>query len=355
MNLASAIIKRIKRWPMRRAIENLVQWKPLEDPQDGYTIIIAAMQSLSGVAAANLASLLQANLARAREIILVFDCLESEIPESIRSLVAGTDTIPIRLIGYSEKQKATAREINWGWVYSWMSWSIAIGACRTRHAVLHDLDAICADPDLFENLYTGFLDSNTSFHGIRWYAGNGIEAADGYVTTFEMFFDTAVMRDGFRPIEGFNKIGKTRSGRWVDFDTFLYIQSRVASGAVREVDEDALIHPSQLICHYTDAAQRPGRLPKNNSLPLMPLLLHLGGEPQSITSSLDALEQQPGSRTLVINGIKVDLSGMTPEHWAWMAKQARRLVELFRAQHPRGPGDAYLARLEAFSQPESRV
>ncbi len=322
MTGARSLPRRLRRRLLRRSLEGLVEWSPLSDPEPGYTIVIGCVTDLAGIALANLAVLERCDLSNAAELLLVFDRPLAEVhgkvelPES----VAGT---PVRVLGYDTHQDRIARRIGWGWVYSWMSWSIGIGEARTRAVLLHDLDAMPLSRDLFARLFAEFERSGANFQGVRPYSGNGFVEADGFVTTYEMILDAGVLRERARAIEAFSCIGK-RSGAWVDYDTFLYLEERLGGRHLYEVDAEELFHPSQLLCQYTDHLHDPDRLPPGGgNLVLLSYLLHLGGESQALEAVQQALAA--GRSTIPVGPRQLDLAGLPLEMLDWQRTQVERL------------------------------
>ncbi|MFI4872131.1 MAG: hypothetical protein ACIARQ_09990 [Phycisphaerales bacterium JB061] len=316
---------RLKRMPMVSQLRDLVSWEPMTAPEEGYTVVIGCMAALPDVAVTNLNLMRRMQMPSAKQVILVFDRPAEQMPEGlVERIEEARGDMPVTILNYSEKQHAVAERIKWGWVYAWMSWSIGIGASKTRHVLLHDLDAMPVNPKFFERRYELARDSGKAFFGIRWYKGNGILPTDELTTTFEMVLDAQVMREKTKPIHGFNTIRKL-GGRACDFDTFLYSQLIVGSSGQAPIDEGDMVHPSQMICQYTDmiAGRNTAPMPKTN-LPLMPVYMHLGGhsEPlEHITSHL----KETGDARLPFMGKSLDVSKMTSVHWVWLEAEARKL------------------------------
>ena len=307
---------------MTRSLSQLVHWQPLTEPEPGYTIVIGCVTELAGVALANLRVLERCDLSGAAEVLLVFDrpLEQVNVMSRLPKTVAGR---PVRTLGYDVRQDQVARRIGWGWVYSWMSWSIGVGASRTRAVLLHDLDAMPLSQDLFARLSGEFERSNAIFQGVRPYEGNGFVEDDGFVATYEMFLYASVLRAEARAIEAFSRFGK-RGGRWVDYDTFLSLEERLGSLEISPVDAEDLFHPSQLLCQYTDHLNAPHRLPAGGgNLVLLPYLLRLGGDEDSFDQALDALKG--GGSSIPLRGKSLELSGAAPEKVEWQRVQVERL------------------------------
>lgn len=327
--------KRVKRHMMLRAIRNLASWQPLTNPEPGYTVVIACMRELASIATANITAVARMNLTDMRELLLVFDCTESELPPSVVSLVASLrDRIPVRILSYSPEQQRTTAKLRWGWVYAWLSWSIGVGAAKTRHVILHDLDALPLNPHLFDERYKQAVQAGSTFHGVRWYHGNGITESMRLVVTFELVLDAAHMRRSFRPFHVFNHVALV-GGHYVDFDTFLYTQWKSEGRTVQALPESQLVHPTQMICQYTDfVAGRERFETKGHNLLLIPYYSFLGGD----RGALEAVSDQcadPNATTVPFAGLHLPLTHMAPSQWAWLEKQIRRTEQaLFKRTRP---------------------
>ena len=325
MSMLKLVTKTIKRYPMHQMIRNGVTWEPLRDPADGYSIIIGCMHKIPEIAVANLRMTANCDLSRCQEILMVFDCTEEQMPHSLkRSLESVECSSSVRFLYYNAQQSRVSRKIDWGWVYAWMSWSIGISCCNTRHVILHDLDALPLDPSLFDTLYQRARSNSCVFQAIRTYSGNGVTKEMKLGTTFELVMDAEAVRSRFRAFDGFNKLQRV-NGSLVDFDTFLWIQYQM-SGSTRidPIDENQLVHPSQLICNYTDFSSGRDELRmKQHSLLMMPYFGMLGGNIADFERVSNELQESEG-RSIFMFGRHMDLNHLSPEHWAWMEKQIRR-------------------------------
>ena len=328
--------KSIKRTPITRRLPGLVNWAPMESPMEGYTVVIAAMHRLWPVVVANLKLISKMRRSSMHEVIVVVDVDEAGLPELLRHAIdrlreAG---LPIRMLHYSDAQLRVARSIQWGWVYSWMSWSIGIGAAETKRVILHDLDALPIDEGLFERLYAAAEKTGSQFQGIRAYRANGVTAEMNLVTTFELVLDAEWVRANAEPHEGFNQ-ATVVDGRYVDFDTWLAVQHRSPVRTLEPVSADALVHPSQLICQFTDhVAGRGGRTSPTNRLPILAYFVHLG-DPDFSLGDLAFAIADSRTRSATMWGRETDIGSIPAEGWAWMEKQIRRLEQhLYGATRP---------------------
>jgi hypothetical protein len=281
------------------------------------------------------------NNSRLRELLLVFDCPPDQIPDSVRQAVRETaSSIRVRLVGYNDRQFRAARRINWGWVYSWLSWSLAIRDIRTKAAIIHDLDAMPLSADLFDQIYTHWTEQRAEFYGIRSYRENGVQENMNLVRTFELALDVAFVRRTFKPFDLFNKL-RLIDGRVLDLDTMLDAQRRSPRRAVQPIDESQLVHPCQLICHYTNLVSgRTDFSGQEHMLPVLGYFMYLGGDERHLIHATRKLADKT-SRTIPMFGRNLAIDGITPVGWAWMEKQIRRMEQHCFGE-TRGPVDAYL-------------
>lgn len=314
--------KALSRGAMAWMIRGLVDWKPMAAPEEGYTVLIGCASRLAPLLKANLALLARLDLSNARKILVVVDAAKEDLGAAFEDQCrAVSDALPLEFLYYDAGQLRVARRIEWGWVYSWLSWCKGIAACTTRHAFLHDFDALLLGPRILEERYAAIRERGVQYLGIDFYRGLGIERVDGLARTFELMFDAAHVREHHRPIELFNRVGRL-SGKRVEFDTLLYPQARAGRSDVLRLDETLLVHPSQMICQYVDFVAGRG-VPWNNNLLMIPYYELLGGDPRLF----DAVRAQlvGGKKRPELWGRELVVGRLSPRHAAWMEKQASRL------------------------------
>ena len=334
---------KVSRAMLRAAIRPLISWKPMTSPRDGYTVVVACNSRLTPMLGVNLRLLAAQTPDRLRELILVFDSVRTPAHEDLERRVAAEHPhLPVRYIYYTPVQQRVTRTINWGWVYSWLSWCTGLSAATTRHVILHDFDALLIRRDILEERYAEILRRGHEYVGVRFYEGNGVVADDGLVTTFELILDAAFVRANFRPIDIFNHIAMHR-GRSVDFDTFLYAESRRGTASVSEVHEEDMVHPSQMICQFTDQQRLPAL--ETNILLLVPYFIYASGDPGPLREQHRALAGRRG-RVVEFFGRSLDLSRLSLVHAQWLTKQAFR-VERAVAGEVRDEIRAYFELIEA--------
>lgn len=282
---------------------------------------------LAPLAVANLRLAARQSAARMRELILVIDRPDERIPQAIREAAREcSESISIRVLGYNPWQDLVAHRINWGWVYSWLSWSVAIAHSITRAVIIHDLDALPIHPLLFDSLYENWLNEHAEFCGISAYGGNGVTSDMKLLKTCELTVDAAYLRERFRPFDLFNKL-KMVDGRLVDFDTMLHVQMQSRRCKLSREFETQLVHPTGVIWQYTDlVAGRTAFKGASHNLLMLPYFFHLGGDPamlRAVTREVD----NPMTNRIRLLGKPLHIDAIPSQHWAWMEKQIRRLEQ----------------------------
>jgi hypothetical protein len=316
---------RARRGVMRAAIRGLVSWERAPASREGYTVIIGCNHRLAPLAAANLSLLAKQDLTGADRVLVVFDAPREEMDPAVeRSLRERHGAgLPLEVLYYTPKQARVARLFDWGWIYSWMSWSIGISHTRTRYAMLHDLDALLLKPTTLREHYDAVRAGDAEYLGVKYYTGQGLVPDDRLVTTFELMFDADFVRARFRPIDLFNNVRRFE-GRRVEFDTFLYAQSVAGRRKVLPIDEEWMVHPSQMICQYVDHVNGRNVPAGTSNVLMIPYYFEVGGDPGPLRDVLGQFREGKGPRVRVF-GRETDASLLTPAHARWYAKQAGRL------------------------------
>ena len=307
---------------LRFKIANAVRWEPLRELDAGCTVIIGACSKLPNVLPANLRCLNDARWPDLKQVIIVVDCMKDSFRYTLDQVQTSCPNLSVELFFYSPVQSSLAEAIQLPFVYSWLSWCIALKHTTTRHVLFHDYDALVLGSKLGER-YRSFDAAGTKVQGITWYQGNGIEASDQLATTFEAFMDTAWLRS-FAPIQLFNKL-RLIKGRSIDCDTTLDIQCRSLRPEQRGIISmglDELVHPSQMIYQYTMFQRSPGALLPCFSIPMIPFFYYLSGRTEAIDLAKRALERRSVKDVdLLGDGTRFNLSMLYTAQVDWLLKQ----------------------------------
>ena len=130
----------------------------------------------------------------------------------------------------------------------------------------------------------------------------------------------------------------------MDFDTFLLAQVTAGQSSVLPLREGDWVHPSQMICQFTEFVSR-GRLltePRSNLL-LIPYFMFAGGEERLLLEATRQLEAGADAE-ITFFGRVLSYTRMEDTHLAWLKEQASRL-EVTLAGGMREPVARYFAAL----------
>ena len=308
---------------VRYRLRNIVAWPDRSHLEPGCTAIIGVCHRLPGVLAANLSCLATARWPDLTEIVLVVDgptgCLDAEVISRISSV----DGLPrVQIHYYSDRQAQVAESLRLPYVYAWLSWSIALAKCHTKHALIHDYDALVFG-DTLAKRYEEFVSTGSAIQGISWYQGNGINHKDRLATTFEAFVDVEWVRSR-KPLSAFHKI-RMVGGRALDYDTLLDLQHNFTAPSKRTIsamDADSIVHPSQMIHQYTMFRRYPGKSLPCFAMPMIPFFEFLSGNENSLRLATDKLNRSgTGPMDFLGDTTSINLSSLTLPELDWALKQ----------------------------------
>jgi hypothetical protein len=318
---------------LRRRIRGLVSWTALANPQPGCTAIIGMCSRLPDVLAANLVCLHKSRWSGLRKIVIAVDTPRTEAFANIEARAKSICAeVELEFVYYSQYQSRAAERLQLPFVYSWLSWCLALAKVTTQHVLIHDYDALVVGRTL-RNRYLEFVASRSKIQGVSWYNGNGVELADRLATTFEAFVDTAWLR-AMHPVALFNKMA-LKGGRSIDYDTLLDIQDRLLLREQRTMvpmNLDELVHPSQMIHQYTMFRRHPGKFLPCFSMPMIPFFMYLSGKKEALLISLNALRRDPRSNVMLLgDGTEFNFEQLDTLQVDWILKQiVQGLVALER-------------------------
>ena len=317
-------VSRLHRDWRRRGLGDIVSWDTVKERElaPGCTALVGMSHRMPHVLLANLACLAENAADTLQEAIVVVDSVEGCLPPDLEARAQEVSrNLPVRFFYYSEHQSQRADRIALPYLYSWLSWSIAISHCRTKTILLHDYDALILD-DALDRRYRNFLKSNTLVQGIRWYNGSGLVPEDRLATTFEAFIDLEWLR-AYPPIRLFNRIA-WKDGRTVDYDTLLDLQANeaaVSQRAIEPMSSDSLMHPSQMVHQYTMARRTPGAAMPVGSLPMVPFFEWLGGRVDALDDATARVVGASGRSVKFFEDLEVNFSLLGVPQVDWCLKQ----------------------------------
>jgi glycosyltransferase involved in cell wall biosynthesis len=332
-----------KRLPIRILIRPLVNWLPLSDPNNGYTIVIACHRRFPEMLQASLKLLYRDELPNLRETIIVIDGHSTDrLKIAEDQFLASFPKLNIRFIYQTWFQSKICRFISWGWVDCWLSYCTGLANSTTKVVMLHDMDAMIVKKGLIEGRYEQFMASNTDFMGYLWYNANGITPEMEICVIVEMFLNVQHLRAQFKPLDLFNRIGIHR-GVKVDFDTLLYPQALSTKKIVRRIDEKEMVHPSQVISQFAYLADRRGYAPpEGNNMFFIPYFLFIAdGNHNKLKDIANSMSASASTKVIPFYGHRMNITHFSKEHFRWICKQIFR-IEYSYAHEVRSDVSEYL-------------
>lgn len=342
---------------LRRRIANLVAWTPLTDPEPGCTAIIGMCSRLPFALDANLRCLYAARWPALKRVVITVDATADAFRGiDLPQLRSQYPDLAIDVLYYSARQSEMAERLKLPYVYSWMSWCIALAQVRTRDVLIQDYDALVFGSTLARR-HAEFQASGARMQGVSWYHVNGLTVEDRLATTFEAFADAAWLRSQ-PPIALFNKIG-FKNGRSVDYDTTLHMQDKLLAPEQRAcvpMDLEELVHPSQMIHQYTMFRRQPGEVLPPNSMPMLPFFAYLAGRKDALDRAAHSLRAAPKDAVdLAGDGTRMNLARLNCAQVDWLLKQMVQALVALRVapdtslyaygralyRHVRAPVEAY--------------
>ena len=274
---------------LRAYLRTLLKWEPLEDPEPGYSVVIACNYNLRGILDANLQLIAKQDVSNMKALFVAFETTEREFPRAfIDDTLRRYPHLPIEFLFYDAYQSKGLRTIDWPWTYAWLSWCKATALCRTRYLLLHDYDALPVRRDFFEDRYRLIREGGQVYLGCDFYRHNWITTDDKLAATWELMFDVCFVRRRFRPVDIFNVV-RRYGDRLLEFDTFLDAQKRdgTTSVVVAEVPGE-LVHLSQVISQHTQVLN--GRQKSADNLLFVPYMLFVSGSPRTMEEMTETLK-----------------------------------------------------------------
>jgi len=316
---------RALRFLLRRLISRLARWEPISDPAPGYSLVVACHHRFPEMLIASLRLLVKQDLTHMDRLFVAFDSTRDDrLVTAENQMRLEFPQLRPHFLYQSPSQARFLRLIAWGWVDCWLSYCKGIGAVKTRHVMLHDMDAMLLRPNIIEERYSAICERGDHYIGYRWYTGAGVEESDQLAFIVELMLDAAFLRDQFRPLDLFNHV-VFYNKKTVDLDTLLYPQATAGRRSVVPISSEDMVHPSQVISQFTYLANREDYVPPpENNLFFIPYFLHLAGESGILEETTESLLLSD-PRKIPFLGRCMDMSQLSITHYRWIIKQIIRL------------------------------
>ncbi len=303
-----------------RALCRTVAWRPLRNPRPGYTLIVACPVELSAMLGMVFEVLSRQDRAGLSEVLVVYDrprpWLRGIGEAALRRRYPYVRT---RFLYPGRAAALLLHGLHWETLTNWYSWCRGIKAVTTRHAVLHDVDAVLLKPDFLRTRFCAVSAPDVHYCGLRYVDTLGVHGDDRLLATQELFFDAAFLRKALRP---FDCLPRYAQGHRVFYDILLHAQRIAGRGICMPAQECVdWVHPYWMICFYKRLRYRPGEIARepNNAL-LIPYYCYAAGDQHALARQCEAFARSNG-RSVRCHEVDIPLTRRGLAHVALMVRQ----------------------------------
>lgn len=326
-------------WGSRAALRTLLRttigWRSIERPKEGYSVVVGVPWLLWDLVQIPLLSLQRARRDRCVEVILAVDATEKKMKarygeEAIERIARNFPDLPVRILYYTPWQQLIAGMIGWNWVDCWLTWAMGLAETTTRHALLHDFDAVVVDPEFLERHYDIARGPGTVFTGIAREMTFAEPNVREVLMTIELLVDVQHLRSRYSPVELFNRVRLYR-GRRMECDILRDMQLREPASAAKfhELREGQIVHPSQVVSQWRELQGSSDAFTPVGYTPLfvIPYFRHVGGDAAALPRITQALAD--ARDTIKLEGKYLNLAKLNQNGLAWAANQIEDLDRYF--------------------------
>lgn len=293
--------QKFKRSILKLLLNPLLGWQPLTSYASGFSIILGVPWALKHLLPVNLHFLEKTDLNQLNRIHIVFDRVEQQDSEEfLKKIRVNYPKLPLTFRFHPTIAGRIVERINQSKFYASMNWTIGLGQCETRYAILHDFDLYPLAPNYFSSMFEAMLDRNLRFTGLEFTHFDNLEDSHKLIGTWALGIDVAWLRGHFRPIDCFHTVADINGQRF-DLDAFTYIESNTQErDLVGTVTEKDMAHVRNLCSTYL-------RFSKGESfdvvwrLHLMWYLESLCGTPDRLPQLIQIMDRSTSSNLKVDN------------------------------------------------------
>ena len=344
---------RLRHVLLRALLAPLCSWTELANPSQGYSLVLAVPVKLQDLLAANLRFLQRQDRVHLERMIIVLDQpASSELRDSADQITRRFADLPLQFLHFNPIQTWVLDALGWGWAYGWLSWCLGLAACHSRYLMIHDLDLLTLSPDFLEKRYRTMREGQLQYLGMEYFQWNSVVREDRVMPSNQLMVEAPFVRKQFEPIDLFSRIVPHR-GRWVHFDLTQHMQTCCGQSQVLPFAFMDMVHPAQMISHYTALLNRKNYQPyPRSSLLLIPYYLMLAEKPEAMHRLLQSMTRHQGRKTLRLLGRALDISASKRKDIETLAEMAYQ-VEKASLGYVRSEVREYFERLADFVEPST--
>jgi hypothetical protein len=240
--------QKLQRDVLKGILGPMLHWRRLDTPKDGFSIVLGVPWALRHLLEVNLRFVATTDLTRLHRIHIVFDRVAQDGAEQFTAKIRNSfPRLPMTFRFHPPIAGRLVGIINQSKFYASMNWTLGLGECETRYAVLHDFDLYPLVPHYFSRMVDCMRDRSLRFTGIEWAQFDGLEASHALIGTWALGIDVAWLRENHRPIDCFHAVERI-AGRRFDLDAFTFIQSNTPQRElVGSVTSEHVAHVRNLV------------------------------------------------------------------------------------------------------------
>lgn len=301
----------IGRESIKLLLRPMLRWEYLDDPVEGYTIMLGVPWELRHLLKVNLDFVSRTDLTHCHRICIVFDRKRKpgylQIVKEIRSVFP---KLPISFNHYARLPGSIVEKVNVSTFYNSLNCATLLPKVKTRYAILHDFDLYPLVPEYFESVYRSIKHRQWHFCGLERTHFNGLTDQDNVFGTWCLGIDVQWLRSRFHPTDIFHKVENVR-GRPISLDPFSALELRTSRrGPVDNLNGKACCHVNNLCSTFLRfTTGRPAKIVWR--LHYLWYLEFLGGDTGKLLLATEAMEKA-NSPILEIGGYRVNFSGTDP-------------------------------------------
>lgn len=232
--------QKLKRDAIKVLLSPWLRWRPLDEPRDGFSIVLGVPWALRHLLPVNLQFVARTDLRHLHHIHIVFDRVRQPDSEAFEARIRERfDELPLSFGFHPPITGRLVELVNQSKFYASMNWMLGLAQCETRYAVLHDFDLYPLVPNYFTSLVEAMRSRELRFTGIEHTHFDGLDTSHALIGTWALGIDVAWLRQNYRPIDCFHTV-EYIAGQRFDLDAFTHVQSmtpqRDLAGTVTERD-----------------------------------------------------------------------------------------------------------------------
>lgn len=241
----------IARESVKLPLRLMLRWSTPRPVEEGFSIVLGVPWDLRDLLAINLRFVAQTDLADLRTIHVVFDrCWREGMDTLAAEATKAFPQLPLQFHHYPKRAGRIIEKTNVSTFYNSMNTVLALDACTTRYAVLHDFDLYPLVPNYFTEIVGAMRDRDLRFSGLELTPFDGLTKDDALLGTWALGIDVPWLRANWQPIHCFHRMGNV-NGRMVNLDPYSWIQTHTPHrDLVRTIGPDACCHVKNLCSTY---------------------------------------------------------------------------------------------------------